>query len=329
MYFYKAIFSLFFSFFTLFGIAQIPQNNLVGFWPFNGDADEFYNGTNNGELNGVVLTTDRCGNENSAFLFDGIDDYILCGMDSLGVTDEVSISFWFKKENGDRDIAISKYGDLSNDSGYNIQFDDQGSPQIRGRNRTNQFNESGNNGQSFYTDEWYHLVGIVNQSIWTIYINAVLTGTYDSGLSNTFIGGSANPLTFGRRAYFETSIGSWNYFNGKLDDIAIYNRAITEQEVLQLYLSDCPRALVSVDDQLDDLDFKVYPNPSIDGMIYFESQESMKNVVVTDMLGRQLINRPLNNSTVEQINLSELSAGTYIISLELDSRQIMKKIVLQ
>ena len=57
-------------------LSGILNNGLVGYWPFNGNANDESGNGNNGTVNGATLTTDRYGNTNSAYDFDGIDDYI-------------------------------------------------------------------------------------------------------------------------------------------------------------------------------------------------------------------------------------------------------------
>ena len=49
----------------------VPTNGLVAFWPFNGNANDASGNGNNGAVNGATLTTDRNGNANSAYNFDG------------------------------------------------------------------------------------------------------------------------------------------------------------------------------------------------------------------------------------------------------------------
>ena len=57
--------------------SYVPTDGLVGYWPFNGNAnDESGNGNNGTAINGVLMTTDRFNNLNSAYSFDGIDDRI-------------------------------------------------------------------------------------------------------------------------------------------------------------------------------------------------------------------------------------------------------------
>jgi len=229
-----------FLFMNIILSSQIPTYGLKGYWPFNGDANEFFNNNNNGKINGAILTKDRCGNNFCAYEFDGVNDYIECTSDSMDIVDEVSISLWFKKnELGDgADIAVSKFSLFTFDTGYNIQFDLNGAPEIRGRDRNNKFIESDNDNISRLDNEWHHIVGIVEKSVWKIYVDTVLIGSIDNGNSIVNIGGSNNKLTFGRRSSFSTTL-PWNYYSGKLDDILIYNRALSFKEIKQLYNFEC------------------------------------------------------------------------------------------
>ena len=224
-----------------FGLnAQIPMEGLQGYWPFNGSADEFFENENNGIVNGATLTQDRCGNPTCAYNFDGVNDFIECSTDSLEVIDEISISLWIKKsEMGvGADIAVSKFSEFTFDSGYNIQFDANGAAEIRGRDRNEFFSESDNNNISLLDDEWHHLVGIVDKSTWRIYVDNVLVGSFDNGHSMVNIGASANNLRFGRRSSNSSTLPP-NFYKGDIDDIFIYNRAISLDEINTLYELDC------------------------------------------------------------------------------------------
>lgn len=75
----KKFFSLLLLFFatTFLVNAQIPTNGLVAWYPFIGNAhDSSGNGYNGTIMNGAYLTTDRFGNANNAYSFDGMNDYI-------------------------------------------------------------------------------------------------------------------------------------------------------------------------------------------------------------------------------------------------------------
>ena len=61
----------------------VPANGLVGWWPFNGNANDESGNGNHGTVNGATLTQDRFGNANMAYGFDGVDDWILINENSI------------------------------------------------------------------------------------------------------------------------------------------------------------------------------------------------------------------------------------------------------
>ena len=56
--------------------SYVPTNGLVVYYPFTGNANEQFVNSNNGIINGATLTTDRNGNANSAYNFNGTNSYI-------------------------------------------------------------------------------------------------------------------------------------------------------------------------------------------------------------------------------------------------------------
>ena len=83
----------------------------------------------------------------------------------------------------------------------------------------------------------------------------------------------------------------------------------------------CPTA--SVDDQ-NQLDISIYPNPTSD-IVFIEGNYSQLKVVVYDILGKQVMNKPITNS----IDISQLEKGVYILQLsdgaKLTTKRIIKK----
>jgi gliding motility-associated-like protein len=136
------------------------------------------------------------------------------------------------------DIVVSKFSEFIFDSGYNVQFNADGLPEMRGRDGNDFFSDSDNNGISLLDGEWHHLVGIVDKSVWKIYVDANLVGSFDNGHSFVNLGGSTNNLTFGRRSSNSLVLPP-QFYKGQMDDILIYNRAISEEEIQTLFKIDC------------------------------------------------------------------------------------------
>ena len=71
------------------------NDGLVAYYPFNGNANDESGNGNDGSVNGATLTEDRFDNENSAYSFDGVNDYIVVNdSDDLDNTNKLTISTW-------------------------------------------------------------------------------------------------------------------------------------------------------------------------------------------------------------------------------------------
>ncbi|MEY4865827.1 MAG: hypothetical protein RLY64_81, partial [Bacteroidota bacterium] len=78
--------------------SYVPTNGLVGWWPFNGNANDESGNGNHGTVNGATLAADRFGNSGKAYLFDGVDDYIQSNNNLTGQS-SLSINVWVKLSN--------------------------------------------------------------------------------------------------------------------------------------------------------------------------------------------------------------------------------------
>jgi hypothetical protein len=217
--------------------SYVPTNGLVGWWPFNGNASDESGNNNNGTVNGATLTSDRFGNANKAYSFDG-SHYILIANNPIITNSNYSISIWFNSNN----TYCSDWNTLIR-SGNNTNCDWRGFAINRQDNGTKYgFNDYGNNTYSFqtntscnnfFTDVWYNLVFTRNGNIASEYLNGVLINQ-----SNTI---SYYPATNCPIFIGSNHLGINNLpldgFNGKIDDIGIWSRALTQQEVSDLYNS--------------------------------------------------------------------------------------------
>jgi hypothetical protein len=91
--------------FTAITLAQVPSyvptNGLIGYWPFNGNANDESGNNNNGTVNGATLTNDRFGNANKAYAFDGVNDKIVSTINNP-LQANWSVSFWYSSFNSTR-----------------------------------------------------------------------------------------------------------------------------------------------------------------------------------------------------------------------------------
>ena len=104
--------------------SYVPSNGLVGWWPFNGNANDESGNGNNGTVNGATLTSDRFGNAGKAYSFDGVNDWINMpsgNSTSLNITSNYTVTFWFKTTQG-TNAGLIGFGDNlnANNGGYLI-----------------------------------------------------------------------------------------------------------------------------------------------------------------------------------------------------------------
>jgi len=200
--------------------SYVPTNGLVGWWPFNGNAnDESGNGLNATQTT-AQLISDRNGISNSAYqLGSGI---IRIPQNSLSpsFSDSFSLSLWFTHNANSNQRLIStecpegnfRIANWGGNGVFAIQF---GGPYI--------IDTLSNPSQ------WNHLVLTYNNRISRVYINGVLVTTAQNTSNDNL--NYCNPVCIGAKAS-STSNDRWN---GKVDDLAIWNRQISAQEIQSLY----------------------------------------------------------------------------------------------
>lgn len=212
---------------NIFG--QPPTNGLVAYYPFNGNAqDASGNGNNGTQQGGVDFTTatDRFGVVGKCVGFDGVNDYIQATSSQTLTT--TTTSFWFKPSNLNIQTPIC----LGVDDGGG------GSPSLNGislfvpSNIVKIFSSDRQQiptGYSFPSaNQWYFVSVQQNVGLYKLFVNSALV----------FTGNGAIP-----RPSTQIRIGSATnirFYNGLMDDLRIYNRALSDTEVQQLYQAEAP-----------------------------------------------------------------------------------------
>ncbi|HPT71753.1 MAG TPA: hypothetical protein PLE74_05685 [Candidatus Cloacimonadota bacterium] len=219
--------------------APPPTNGLVGYWSFTGNANDISGNSNNGVVTGATLTSDRFGSQNAAYNFNGSNNYIsVADNNNLSLTSyNFAFSFWIYVNTGtnvNMGVISKRRFDSMDASNWEYNLGIDGSP--------SQFRFWFSNLQgncATYTDlvdnplvkgQWIHYTITANGTIIKLYKNGTLYSEGTRDVSCT-AGNGTGPLVFGRG-------GGWNqiyYLNGKMDDIRIYNRYLSNLEVLSLY----------------------------------------------------------------------------------------------
>ena len=217
-----------------YGSENVWDANFKGVWHLNldpsGAAPQEKDSTanqNDGTSGGAMTSDDLVqGQVGKALSFDGVDDYVeVPDSDSLDITDAITIEAWIKPQNiagGTEWHHVVDKGDSYGLSIYNtkeIRF------LLAGTTGTDWWNT----GIYASEDVWQHIVATYDGSQRKIYVNGVEKASIsDSGSIDSL----TNVLAIG--ADSPNPPGSWK-FNGTIDEVRIYNRALLAEEIATHY----------------------------------------------------------------------------------------------
>jgi len=204
------------------------KKGLIAYYPFNGNANDESGFNHNGTVYNATLTTDRHGNQNSAYEFDGFNAYInTFSMFDLSVrTASVWVYAYDIHRVNPNNLAIIAMDGPSLVNGNLAGSFDNGILRI---------NAGGSQPSDclYYPnlseDKWYNIVLVRTATQTQYYINGNLVQTGTSG--TLFTQGSPNSNLIIGAGRSTTS----QFFNGKIDDLAIYDRALSTTEIKYIY----------------------------------------------------------------------------------------------
>ncbi len=293
----------------------LPTNGLVGYWPFNGDANDVSGNGHNGTIDGgITSTSDRFGNTNSAYKFYGSTTGFIDIPDhnDLSFTNnQFTFAFWMFPDldaSANFRTILSKYS-ASNGREYKFSIPkDETSIIVEFSNFVNGNDcpvYSENTASTIhYIYDWSQYIITGDGNVLNTYINGILVSTinrnYSCNLENT-----SNSLWIGR-SYDNRRM------KGSLDDIGIWSRALTSQEITNLYSRST--LTTGVHEKTIKNSVQIYPNPS-KNMITISNANMIDAVIIIDVLGNEISTTTNNRKVDIEINLSNLLPGIYFAKL--------------
>ncbi len=227
------------------------QIGLISWWKFDeGEGSIAYDsaGENDGTIYGAQWTT---GQINGALDFDGMNDYV-CVPDDYSLdlgTHDLSFAFWFKTNDSAIEQMLTKRSTTTGPSnrvwdGYSAALLADGKVNVHFRHSASSDNDVVVTSNALYNDgNWHYLAGVYTRSAnLELYIDGMPEGTpADISYAENKDIDLTQPLATGCRIVYGRSNDL--YFNGTIDDVRIYDRALNAEEILQLYqngLKDIP-----------------------------------------------------------------------------------------
>jgi len=327
----------------------VPTNGLVGWWPFNGNANDESGNNNNGTVNGATLTSDRFGLQNSSYNFNGTSDYITIPAAANNViTGSYSISFWLKINPWLNELDGHEVISDRDASSYNYRFRmNFGATQLPDTTaiQTVVANQVYTIFSSIPTvNSWEHYV--ICYSSTNQVLSAYKNGSLINSINNVPFEPNAREINLGRTLspIFPNGLA---YYSGIIDDIGYWNRVLTQQEITDLYNANICYQTVTVTDTLiintnlvgfNPITYqntiKIFPNPTSDHITINYGNFATLNgyqLKIINSLGQQMFQTAINQQS-SYINLSNWTGnGIYFVQIIDPQGNIIdiRKIVLQ
>ncbi len=205
--------------------AGCMNKGLVGYWDMDEGKGLVANDKSGNGNKGTLINGPRWveGKNGGAVQFDGINDYFLTGNSPVFSVESVAIEAWVKVKN--LTPRPSLVGNTS--TGYWMFLGTNGSMYMY-LNTNEGWHGAGTSATYTWTDGWHHIVQQYDSNTQTVkyYRDGVNVYTNTSGTTGK-INSSLGGIRFGTE--------NGNYFNGLLDDVRIYNRALSPEEVRYHY----------------------------------------------------------------------------------------------
>jgi len=305
-----------FLFFPLFG--QLPPG-YVAYFPLDGhtrDLSPFH-------LDGFgYQIIPAFGIVNGAFLFNGFNSTITSSTFNRHIIDTVTIAAWFKTNASNHYGFIAAKYNWVEDRGYHLSVYWDGYGFLGGRNNGGQYQiirtlKRVNDGQ------WHHLAGVVEGNTWKLYLDGRLQGVVHSSSIRPDLQNS-DPFTIGY--YYRGDNGCHCYFNGIIDEVILYNRALTDREIRVL----ANPYFYGISDQSAE-GFAVFPNPiKKEEKIRVTSAYPLSSIRIYDLTGRLIFEYRINPpSTIWEEEFPARKKGVYLLQAETNHQIITRKILVE
>jgi hypothetical protein len=297
----------------------------VAYYPFSGNANDESGLNNHGTVNGADLTTNRFGDPNSAYYFNGTSDNIRVPVSSsLNFTDAITVSFWMMPTQlfTDRETYPISHGNYENRWKVSIIPDQK----IRWTVKTSDGIKDLDSQTKTAVNTWYHVVGLYDGSNFEIYINSNLD-------NHTSFSGTIMTTNIDLMIGQVLPNNSTYNFKGIIDDVRIYDYALSVEEIEALYgeTSAIHPEIKSIPKNFSLM--QNYPNPfNPMTMIKYDLPQAVTvKLQIFDLTGRlvqTLVNehKPAGHYSAVW-NAQNVSSGIYFIRLSAGDFTAVKKCV--
>ncbi len=299
------------------------QLGIIAHYPLDGNANDVSVNALNGTIIGnPTPTANRFGQSGSAMAFDGVDDHIDLGSSALlKPTAAVTLSLWAQNDNWSSFWNWAALAGNTSSGGYELVV----------HGGTNVFESEVNRNSTYgiatyplasLNSNWHHFALTYDGRYNILYVDGVAVDTDDAGANypihytypnnHTLIGAEAG--TVGTEG---------DYFSGKIDDVQFYDRALSANEISDLF-----NGFVGINDPYElSVSINLFPNPAVQDLqlqVQSDAKQSAE-ILIMDLAGKVVLDAGKTTlfpgSNTLDIQLGELSNGLYVCTLKTD-RQV-------
>ena len=336
--------------------SYLPTNGLIAYYPFNGNANDVSGNGNNGNVFSTGLGIDRFGNNNNSYDFNftgmswnsALHKEILIPYNSSFNSTNLSVSLWvyprsyyFPGIPGNDKVSalIRRY-----QNGYNNPNEQSWVVDLSNNTLTcSILASSANTNQAYMSvssgislNQWHHILFTYDNSSMKLYLDGVMVSQNPTTVQINTLSNSGISIGDSNQAN-----GNWYESDALIDDIGLWNRALTQEEINNIYYSNttCETLVIntgvlSFNPVTYNNTVSIYPNPA-NNQITIDcgnlANVSGWNIKITNTLGQEVFSAPMNTQQyVVQLN-TWTGTGMYFVKIydSLGNVVNTKKIILQ
>lgn len=304
------------------------EEGLVAWYPFDGNANDATPYANHGAIGGnpIFETPNHPNGGSQNIKFDGAQDSVLVPNAVQLISDYTTVSFWIRVDGlnpADAEAYIIDFGHWSERCKISLPQHRKIVWTTNGNNA--QFPElihdmDSGDGNDLVIGIWWYVTMVHDGTNDQIYINGELANSLPFA---TELNPTGRPLGMGNNP-----IDGGQYFNGALDEVKIYNKALTAEEILRLYQTGTTGTKDVLAALLRQMVQDVYPNPATDLLWVKHSFEGNQSLLlrVSDVQGRQVGDLRFGKNEIPagqfSVNVSNYPAGTYFLNFVVGGKSI-------
>jgi hypothetical protein len=231
---------------SLFGSSQFLYTGVIAKYDFFGNSNDSSGNNLHASNQGAVMSQDRFQNGNSAYSFNGQNNYLVVDDNALLKPNVFSVSLWIKADQWNNIPNSSPYVDIftkdknsvtPNERQYVIQAVSSGviksTVQTTGQENSGYTVNGGPSGDgSLSLGEWHQIVSVWDSKSMNIYLNGENAYTFDFLNQSQDLNTGASPLRIGGSPEWD------QYFKGSIDDVRIFDYALSSSDVSSLYATE-------------------------------------------------------------------------------------------